>query len=124
MELVGWSDAGDGHCLEELEYCVVELLWHVFDEYTWDVVGAGCFVARQKAESFVENGGCEFAYDHVFGRGGCSRDCVYPGSPFGSILGSGERETISIFSTIAITSMGLFVVSLVSGSRSADRCWM
>ncbi len=40
----------------------------------------------------------------------------------GSILGSGESIAVSIFSTIAITSAGLFVIGPVSGSRSADRC--
>ncbi len=44
--------------------------------------------------------------------------------PFGSTLGSGEREVVYIFSTIAITSAGLLVMSLVSGSRSVIRCWV
>jgi len=34
-----------------------------------DVVGAAYFVAREKAAGLVENGGGEFAYDHVLGRG-------------------------------------------------------
>jgi hypothetical protein len=46
--------------LEYLEYCVVELLWHVFDKSSRDVVEAGCFVAPEEAEGFVENGGGEF----------------------------------------------------------------
>ena len=41
---------------------------------------------------------------------------------FGSILGSGESSFVSIFSTIAMTSAGLLVISPVSGSRSVDRC--
>ena len=41
---------------------------------------------------------------------------------WGSILGSGESKAVSIFSTIAMTSAGLLVISPVSGSRSADRC--
>ena len=41
---------------------------------------------------------------------------------WGSIFGSGESKVVSIFSTIAMTSAGLLVISLVSGSRSADRC--
>ncbi len=41
---------------------------------------------------------------------------------WGSMLGSGESKVVSIFSTIAITSSGLLVISPVSGSRSADRC--
>ncbi len=45
-------------------------------------------------------------------------------APFGSTLGPGEREAVSIFSTIAIISAGLLVTSPVSGSRSADRCLM
>jgi hypothetical protein len=54
-------------------------------------------------------------------RGGWN--CVYPrDAPFGSTLGSGEREAVYIFSTIATTSAGLLVTSPVSGSRSADRC--
>ncbi len=43
-------------------------------------------------------------------------------APLGSILGSGESRAVSIFSTIAITSSGLFVISYVSGSRSVVRC--
>ncbi len=43
-------------------------------------------------------------------------------APLGSILGLGESITVSIFSTIAITSAGLFVISPVSGFRSADMC--
>ncbi len=45
-------------------------------------------------------------------------------APFGSTLGSGEKKAVSIFSTIAITSAGLLVMSPVSGSRSAFRCWV
>jgi hypothetical protein len=56
----------------------MEFLWHVFNKYSWDIVGAGCFVARKKAEGFVEYGGGEFAYDHVLGRRGGSLDCGYP----------------------------------------------
>ena len=41
---------------------------------------------------------------------------------WGSILGSGESKVVSIFSTIAMTSAGLLVISPVSGPRSADRC--
>ena len=41
---------------------------------------------------------------------------------WGSILGSGESKVVSILSTISMTSAGLLVISLVSGSRSADRC--
>ena len=43
-------------------------------------------------------------------------------APLGSMLGSGESIAVSIFSAIAINSSGLFVISPVSGSRSADRC--
>ena len=43
-------------------------------------------------------------------------------APLGSMLGSGESLPVYIFSTITITSAGLFVISSVSGSRSADRC--
>ena len=43
---------------------------------------------------------------------------------WGSMLGSGESKVVSIFSTIAMTSAGLLVISHVSGSRSADRCCM
>ncbi len=39
-------------------------------------------------------------------------------------MGSGEREAISFFSAIAMNSVGLLVVSPMSGSRSAARCWM
>ena len=56
----------------------MEFLWHVFNKRSWDVVGAGGFVARKKAESFVENGGGEFAYSHVLGRGRGGWNCVYP----------------------------------------------
>ena len=41
---------------------------------------------------------------------------------WGSILGSGESRVVSFFSTIAMTSAGLLVISPVSGSRSANRC--
>ncbi len=54
---------------------------------------------------------------------------VVAGIPFnhgngawGSLLGSGESKVVSIFSTIAMTSAGLLVISHVSGSRSADKC--
>ena len=78
MEPIGWSYAGVGHCLEELEFCVMEFLWHVFNKNSRDVVGARCFAAREKAESFVENGGGEFAYDHLSGRRRGSWSDVYP----------------------------------------------
>jgi hypothetical protein len=45
-------------------------------------------------------------------------------TPLGSTLGSGEREAVSIFYTIAIASAGLFVMSPVSGSRRTMRCWV
>ena len=77
MEPDGWS-YDDGHSLEELEYNVMEFLWHMFDNNSWNVVGAGGFVARKKAESFVEYGGGEFAYDNVLGRGRGGWNCVYP----------------------------------------------
>ncbi len=35
-------------------------------------------MARKKAESFVENGGGEFAYDHGLGRRRGSWNIVYP----------------------------------------------
>ncbi len=40
----------------------------------------------------------------------------------GSIFGSEKSKVVSIFSTIAMTSAGLLVISPVSASRSADRC--
>ena len=42
-------------------------------------------------------------------------------APLGSMLGSGEILAVSIFSTMAMTSAGLFVINHVSGSRSAVR---
>ena len=56
----------------------MEFLWHVFNKNSWDVVGARCFVAREEAEGFVENGGGEFAYDHVLGKRMGSWNGVYP----------------------------------------------
>ena len=88
-------------------------LWHVFNKNSCDVVGARCFVARKKAEGFVENGG---------GEGVAGMASIQGNAPFRSTLGSGEREAVYIFSTIAIISAGLLVTSPVSGSRSADRC--
>ncbi len=41
---------------------------------------------------------------------------------FASILGSGESSFVSTFLTIAMTSAGMLVMILVSGSRSAERC--
>ncbi len=38
---MGWSYAGDGHGLKELEYGVVKCMLHVFNKYSRDVVGAG-----------------------------------------------------------------------------------
>ena len=100
----------------------------MFNKYSWDVVEAGCFVARKKAKGFVENGGGEFAYDHVLGRRRGSWNSVHPRERAVRVdtgsRGSGEREAVSIFFTIAITSAGLLVMSPVSGSRSADRCWV
>ena len=76
MEPIGWSYAGGGHGLKELEYGVVECLWHVFNKYSRDVVGAGYFVARAESEGFVKGCGGEFAYDRVLCRGRCGWDCV------------------------------------------------
>ncbi len=45
-------------------------------------------------------------------------------APFGSTLGSGEREAVSIFSTITMTSAGLLVMRTVSGTQSAVRYWV
>ena len=42
-------------------------------------------------------------------------------APLGSMLGSGESLAVYIFSTMAMTSRGLFVINPVSGSRSAVR---
>lgn len=53
------------------------------------------------------------------GGGVAGIDFAHGNSPLGSILGSGEREAVSIFSTIAMTSAGLQVICPVSGSRSA-----
>ncbi len=79
MDPIWWSYAGDGDGLKELEYGVVECLWHVYNKYSRDVVGAMCFVARKESEGFVEDCGGEFAYDHVLCRGRCGWDCVLPG---------------------------------------------
>ncbi len=120
MEPIGWSYACDGHGLKELEYGVVEYLWHVFNKYSGDVVGAGCFVARKESEGFVKDCGSEFAYDHVLCRGGVAGITSCHGNvPLWSMLGSGESLAVYIFSTMAMTSAGLFVISHVSGSRSA-----
>ena len=55
--------------------------------------------------------------------GGVAEIAVNQGNwAWGSIFGSGESKVVSIFSTIAMTSAGLLVISPVSGSRSADRC--
>ncbi len=78
MKPIGWSYSGDGHGLEELEYGVVECMWHVFNKYSRDVVGAGCFVAREESEGFVKDCGGEFAYDPVLCMGRCGWDCVQP----------------------------------------------
>ena len=43
-------------------------------------------------------------------------------APLGSMLESGESLAVSIFSTMAMTSAGFFVINPVSGSRSAVRC--
>ncbi len=44
----------------------------MFNQHFRNVVGAGGLVTRKKAESFVENGGGKFAYDHMLWRGrGC-----------------------------------------------------
>ncbi len=58
------------------------------------------------------------------GEGVAGITIIQGNAPFGSTLRSGERESVYIFSTIAITSAGLLVMSPVSGSRSAVRCWM
>ncbi len=70
VEPVWWSYAGNGHRLEELEYGVMECLWHVFNKHSWNVVGAKGFVAREESDGFVENGGGRFADDHVLLREG------------------------------------------------------
>ena len=122
MEPIGWSYVCDGHGLKELEYGVMECLWHVFNKYSRDVVGAGCFVARKESEGFVKDCGGKFAYDHVLCRGGVAGIASCQGNaPLGSMLGSGESLAVSIFSTMAMTSRGLFVINPVSGSRSAVR---
>ena len=51
--------------MEELEYGVMECLWHVFNKHSWNVLGARGFVAREESERFVENGGVKFTYDNV-----------------------------------------------------------
>ncbi len=70
MEPIGLGYACDGDGLKELEYGVVECPWHVFNKYSRDVVGVGCFVAKKESEGFVKDCGGEFAYDHVLCRGG------------------------------------------------------
>ncbi len=54
MEPIGWSYAVDGHGLKELEYGVVECQWHVFNKYSLDVVGAGCFVAMRSRKASLK----------------------------------------------------------------------
>jgi hypothetical protein len=101
----------------------MEFLWHVFNKNSWDVVGAMCFVAREEADGFVENGGVEFAYDNVLGRRRGSWNGVYPRERAVRVYtGVGRERGGFYFSTIAIISAGLLVTSPVSGSRSADRC--
>ena len=101
----------------------MEFLWHVFNKNSWDVVGARRFVAREEAEAFVENGGGEFAYDHVLGRRRGSWNGVYPRERAVRVdTGVGREGGGFYFFTIAIISAGLLVMSPVSGSRSADMC--
>ena len=101
----------------------MEFLWHVFNKNSWDVVGARCFVAREEAEGFVKNGGVSLPMIMCWGGEGVAGMASIQGNaPFGLTLGSGEREPVSIFPAIAITSAGLLVMRPVSGSRSADRC--
>jgi hypothetical protein len=101
VEPIGWSYAGDGHGLEELEYGVVECMWHVFNKYSRDVVGAGCFVAREESEGFVKDCGGEFAYAHVLCKGRCGRVAGIASSqgnaPLGSISGSEESRAVIFF---------------------------
>ncbi len=95
MGPIGWSYAGDGHGLEELEYGVVECMWHVFNKYSRDVVGAGCFVAREESEGFVEDCAGEFACDYVLCMGRCGWDCVQPGEcAVGVDIGVGGEQSI------------------------------
>ncbi len=68
-----------------------------------------------------DNGGGKSAYDHVWLGGGGGWNCVYPGN---APLGSGERDAVSILSTIVVSSAGLLVMNHVSGSRSVVRCWV
>ncbi len=76
----------------------MECLWYVFNKHSWNVVGARGFVAREESEGFVENGGGQFAYDHVLRREGVAGiACIQGNAPFGSTLGSGEREAVYIF---------------------------
>ncbi len=77
MKPFGWSHAGDGHGLEEMEYGIIECLWHVFNKHSWYVVGAGGFVACEASESLSENCGGQFAYDHVLERGRGGWNFVY-----------------------------------------------
>ena len=58
------------------------------------------------------------------GEGVAGISFIQGNAPFGSTMGSGEREAVSIFSTTAIAFAGLLVTSPVSGSRSAARCWV
>ncbi len=84
MEPFGWCYAGDDHSLEELEYGVMECMWHVFNKHSWNVVEARGFVAREESKSFVENGGGKFAYDHVLlGEGVAGIAFIQGNAPFG-----------------------------------------
>ena len=58
------------------------------------------------------------------GKGVAGIASIQGNAPFGSTLVSGESEAVSIFSTIAITSTELLIMSPVSGSQSADMCLM
>ncbi len=82
-------------------------------------------MARKVSESFVENGGGKFAYDHVVWRRRGGWNCVCPRERAVRVdIGVGREGDDFYFSTIAMTSAGLLVLSPVSGSRSAVSCWV
>jgi hypothetical protein len=79
----------------------------VFNKYSRDVVGAGCFVAGEESEGFVKIAGVSLPMIMCCVGGGVAGIAPNQGNaPLGSILGSGESRAVSIFSTIAITSAG------------------
>ena len=116
---------------------VVVIVWKSWNIASWNscgmylistpgmLSGPGALWLGRRRRASLNTAGVSLPMIMCWGGEGVAWIAAIQGNaPFGSTMGYGEREAVSILSTIATTSVGLLVMSPMSGSRIVDRCYM